>query len=202
MASTGERIRTNILYGAIALLPLAALGYILVKLIGFLKKISEPLAPYVGLDHPYLGTLVLILAGVVVLLVICFLFGAIINTQLGAVSFKRIDARLRAVVPGYEIISNVLIGIAGNQLSYPPALITLDSPGTAVLGFVMEDDDAPHVTVFVPSAPLVTAGAIYVVERSRVLLLERSSVEAANCITQWGIGLHRLRGVNAPPEKG
>ena len=85
-------------------------------------------------------------------------------------------------------------------MSFPPALITLLAPGTAVLGFVMEDEGDPYLTVYVPSAPVMTVGAIHVVERSRVKLIEGSSMDAANCVTQWGLGLKDFRGVIAPPN--
>jgi hypothetical protein len=45
----------------------------------------------------------------------------------------------------------------------------------------------------------MTAGAIHVVERSRVKLIEGSSKDAANCVTQWGLGLKKFRGLVVPP---
>jgi hypothetical protein len=45
MKRLASGIRTNIIYGAIALLPVAVLVYVLVKLFGFLKKLSAPLLP-------------------------------------------------------------------------------------------------------------------------------------------------------------
>ncbi len=102
MNALASRIRTNIIYGAIALLPVAALIFILAKLFDFLKKLSEPLAPYLG-SNTYLATLLLIVLTLVILLALCYLFGALVNTQLGAMSFERIEKRLRDVIPGYEI---------------------------------------------------------------------------------------------------
>jgi uncharacterized membrane protein len=198
MNAFASRIRTNIIYGAIALLPAAALIFILVKLFGFLKKLSEPLAPYLG-TNPYFGTGLLIVATVFALLFICYLFGLLVNTQIGALSFEKVQSRMRDIIPGYDIITNLLSGLAGDRMSYPPALITLLAPGTAVLGFVMEDEGDPYLTVYVPSAPVMTAGAIHVVERSRVQLVEGSSMDAANCVGQWGLGLKKFRGTTLPP---
>jgi uncharacterized membrane protein len=194
-----SRIRTNIIYGAIALMPVAVLVYILVKLFGLLKKVSEPLAPYLG-TNPYFGTGLLIVATVFALLFICYLFGVLVNTQIGAWSFEKVQSRMRAIIPGYDIITNLLRGLTGDKMSFPPALITLLAPGTAVLGFVMEDEGDPYLTVYVPSAPIMTAGAIHVVERSRVQLIKGSSMDAANCVTQWGLGLKEFRGGTTPPK--
>lgn len=199
MNSLASRIRTNIIYGAVALLPLAVLVYVLAQLFGFLKALSEPLAPYLG-TYPYLGTMLLIIVTVFMLVVFCYLVGALVSTQIGVLSFEKFERRLRDIIPGYEIITNLVRGIAGDKITYPPALVTLMAPGTAVLGFVMEDDGDPYLTVFVPTAPIMTAGAIHLVERSRVQLIERSSMDAANCITQWGLGLKKFRGDTTPPR--
>ncbi len=198
MKGSAFPIRTNIIYGAIALLPVAALGFILVKLFGFLKKLSEPLSQFLS-TNTYLDTALLIALTIFTLLAFCYLFGALVNTQIGALSFDKVEKQARNIIPGYDIIASLLRGIAGNEMSYPPALVTLFAPGTAVLGFVMEDEGDPYLTVFVPTAPVMTAGAIHVVERSRVRLIEGSRMDAAKCVTQWGVGLKTFRGATTPP---
>jgi uncharacterized membrane protein len=196
MEALKTRIRTNIIYGAIALLPIAIFVYIAVVLFGYVKKASDALAPYLATS--FLGTVVIIILTIITLLVICYLFGALVSTRIGALTFEKVHSKLGDMIPGYEIISNLLRSVGGKEMSYPPALITLSAPGTAVVGFVMEDGGDPYLTVFVPSSPVLTAGFVHVVERSRVTLLERSSMEAANCIGQWGLGLKELRGVIVP----
>ncbi len=194
------RIRTNIIYGAIALLPVAALIYILVQLFGFLKTLSEPLISYLGTDtNLYLNMALLVVFTIFTLLALCYFIGVLINTQIGTQSFKKEESLLRDIIPGYEIIINLARGFSGDKLSYPPALITLFAPGTAVLGYVMEDEGDTYLTVYVPTAPIMTAGAIHVVERSRVQLIEGSSGGAANCVTQWGLGLKKFSGAAQPP---
>ena len=199
MSGLASQFRTNIIYGAIALLPVAVLVYILVKLFGFLKKLAEPLSPYLS-TNPYLDIVLLLAITLFALIGLCYFLGALVNTQIGALSFEKLESRMSDVIPGYEIIANLLRGMAGNKMSYQPALITLSAPGTAVLGFIMEDEGDPYLTVFVPTAPIMTAGAIHVVERSRVRPIEGSSMDAANCVTQWGLGLKEFRGAIIPPK--
>ena len=193
------RMRKNIIFGAIALFPLAALVFVLTKLFGVLQTLAEPLSPFLG-TNPLLKTLLLLALTLFALLALCYLVGALVNTQIGALSFERLESLMRDNVPGYQIIANLLRGIAGDKMTYPPALITLFTPGTAVLGFIVEDEGDPYLTVYVPSAPIVTAGAIHLVERSRVQTIEGSNLDAANCVTQWGLGLKKLRGAIAPPK--
>ena len=198
MAALKDRILSDIIYGAIAILPLAVLAYIAFQIFGYVRKGLEVLNPYLG-SSPYFGSGIIIVVSIITLLGICYLFGALIRTQIGALTFDKIQTKLSEFIPGYEIITNLLRGIATKEMSYPPALITLFAPGTAVLGFVMEDEGDDYLTVFVPSAPVLTAGAIHVVERSRVQIMEGSSLKAAECISKWGRGLKRFRGDKAPP---
>ena len=198
MDTLKDRLLTNIIYGAIAILPLAVFAYIAVQIFGYVRKGLEVLNPYFG-SIPYFGTGIISVASIIMLLGICYGFGVLIRTQFGALTFDKIQKKLSEFIPGYEIITNLLRGIATKEMSYPPALITLFAPGTAVLGFVMEDEGDDYLTVFVPSAPVLTAGAIHVVERSRVQIMEGSSLKAAECISKWGRGLKRFRGDKVPP---
>jgi len=197
MRGLASQIRTNIIYGIVALMPIAVVVYVLFKLFGFLKGILEPLTPFLD-DSPYFGTGLLLALTLFILLALCYVFGLLIKTQFGGWLFENAKSLMSDNIPGYEIIANLLSGIAGDRMSYPAALITLSAPGTAVLGFIMEDEGDPYLTVYVPSAPVLTAGAIHVVERSRVQLIEGSNVDAANCVTQWGIGLKEFRGATRP----
>jgi uncharacterized membrane protein len=198
MTRTAAHFRTRMIYGAIALLPIFIAAFLAVEMFGVLKTLAEPLAPYMTLS-PYLETILLVVLAVLILAVVCYAVGVLVSTQLGKLTVGRVEAKLRAVIPGYEIAANLLRGIAGSDMSYPPALVTLLAPGTAVLAFVMEDDGDTYLTIYVPSSPLLTAGTIHVVDRARVRLIEGSSMGAAQCITQWGLGLRVFRGPVTPP---
>ena len=198
METLKTRIRTNIIYGAIALLPVAVFAYIAFELFGYVKKGVEALNPYLG-SSSYFGTGGIFILTIIALLGTCYLAGALVSTQIGALTFDKVQRKLGDVIPGYEIVTNLLRGLASKEMSYPPALITLVAPGTAVLGFVMEDEVDDYLTVFVPSAPLLTAGGVYIVDRSRVQLIKGSSMDAANCVGQWGLGLKKFRGTTVPP---
>ena len=194
-----SRIRTNIFYGAIALLPVVVLAFIIFKLFEILQKLLDGLSPYLSTSS-LLGIGLLLLVTILTLLSLCFLFGVFVNTGIGALLIKRMSTGLSENIPGYNIISNLMSGMAGGKMSYPPALITLFAPGSASLGFVMEDVGGEYLTVFIPLAPIMTVGAIHLVERNRVQLIEGSSINAANCVTQWGMGLEKFRGTVEPPK--
>ena len=67
-----------------------------------------------------------------------------------------------------------------------------------MLGFVMEENDNGSVTVFVPAVPTLIMGALHIVSRERVTMLEFGSIDVSNCICQWGIGSKKIL-VNTHP---
>ncbi|MCP4383793.1 MAG: DUF502 domain-containing protein, partial [Hyphomicrobiales bacterium] len=191
-----------IIYGALALLPIAAVAYIGFELFTIIQGLVSPIYERLG-TNPLLSLLLLLALAIIALAAFCYFIGVLITTRLGAVSFEKVETRVRKLVPGYEIVARVAKGVAGEKWAYEPAMITLGAPGAAVLGFVMEDQpDNPYLTVFVPSAPVLTVGGIHVVERARVQTIDGSSTDAANCITQWGLGVQKFRGTATPMIAG
>ena len=191
--------RGRIILGAIALLPLIAVGYMGYEVFTILQEVISPLSDRLGV-YPILNFFLLVILALAAVIGICYGFGWLITTRLGAASFEKAEGRIKDMVPGYEFLAKLLKGMAKEQATYQPALVTLGAPGTAVLGFVMEepDDDDPYATVFVPTAPILTAGAIHVVERSRIQEIEGTASDAANYVTKWGLGLRQFRGKVKP----
>jgi len=187
-----DKITKKIIHGAIAILPIAALLYILIKLFGILKKVLMPIEEQFQLSYTISTILVLVIL-IFAILMACFLLGHLLNTKLGSKLVDRVDHHAKNALPGYEVISNMLKGHEANNVVYPPALISLFADGVETLGFVMEDNGGDYLTVYIPSVPVVTVGAMHSVARTRVKILNATNIDAANCITKWGLGLSELR---------
>jgi uncharacterized membrane protein len=180
-------IKTNISYGLIVLVPTA----IIVLLIAKLAEILGGLAESIGLRSATSTVMAMFLA-IVVLFLFCFIVGTLVRTRIGAWSFDKFERTVLKQVPGYEIINSVLKGFAEDRSAYPTALIQLFGPGTAVLGFVMEESEDGRVTVFIPSAPMVTAGTVHIVEREKVTFIDAGAIEVTECISHWGAGSRKI----------
>ena len=184
--------RTNVIYGLLVLVPAAIIFLLLVKIVEILEKMAAPL----NLESST-NVVVAILLGLLLLLLLCFVVGAFVRTQIGSWSLERLERKILNQIPGYEIISNMLRGFAEKRTAYPAAMVRLYGPGTAVLGFIMEENENGSLTVFVPSAPALTVGSLHVVDRERVTILEAGFMDVTNCISQWGIGLQNILGTTA-----
>jgi uncharacterized membrane protein len=191
MKPATSRIRNNLIFGAIALLPLLIIAYAFYKVHGVTQKAATAIAPVLG-DSALYGTGVIFLMTLLSLLLLCFVLGALVTSRFGASVFNKVQSAFGHVIPGYDVVTNLMRGVAGGKNADPPALVSLFAPGSSVLGFVMEDNGGPCLTVFVPSTPVATVGTLHIVERDRVQMLNVSSKDAAECVTQWGIGMTAL----------
>lgn len=136
----------------------------------------------------------MVFTGFLILLTVCFVIGVLVRTSIGAWSFERLENRVLKQIPGYQIISRALKGFAAEETAYPKALVRLLGSEAAVLGFVMEENDNGSVSIFVPSSPAITVGSVYIVDCSRVSILETSAMDIAGCLSQWGIGSRKILG--------
>lgn len=189
MKKSKSWFKTNLVYGLAVLVPVA----ILILLFANLVKLLQAVAASLGLESA-LGAGAAIAIALLFLLLVCLGMGAIVRTNIGSWSFKKFEDVILQRVPGYQLIGNVLKGFTKDKDAYPAVMVRLHGPGSAVFGLVMEEHQNGVLTVFLPSAPALTVGSLHVVERDRVTFLDASTVDVANCISQWGIGSEKVLG--------
>jgi uncharacterized membrane protein len=181
---------SRLIFGLLVILPIAVCIVIIAKLIEVLEKVAK----LVGFEST-IGAGLAIFLGFVLLLAFCYGVGTLVHTKIGAWSFEKFEKGLLQQIPGYSIIRNLINGFTSGQIeTHKPAMIQLGPPGTAVIGFVMEENDNGLITVFVPNAPTIAMGGVHIVERKRVTLLEAGHLETITCISEWGIGSNKLIG--------
>ena len=187
MQKPKSMFKTNVVYGLIILFPLAIIVLLVVQIVEILDLIAVSLNL-----HSFTSFTMAVVLALLLLLIFCFSVGAMLRTRLGALSFERFEQGVLKQIPGYEIISNVLKGFVEKKTAYPAAIVRLFEPGTAVFGFVMEENENGLLTVFVPSAPVLTVGTVYLVERERVTILDEGAIALTDCISKWGIGAQKM----------
>jgi uncharacterized membrane protein len=73
---------------------------------------------------------------------------------------------------------------------WKPALVEIED--ALVPAFIIEVFDDGRYTIFVPSVPTPLAGAIYILEPSRVHPLDVSFTDTFKVISKWGAGAKDL----------
>jgi uncharacterized membrane protein len=183
MNTSANTFKANIVYGLILVVPLGVIILLIAKIVEILEKIAKPL----GLQSATSAMVGIILA-LMVFAVFCYAVGAVVRSQMVQLSYEKFEGKILRQIPGFVIVSNVLKGFAEKKTAYPAALVRLYGPGTAVLGFVMEENANDTMTVFVPAVPAITVGSLHIVDRERVTILETGAMDVTECISQWGVG--------------
>lgn len=128
----------------------------------------------------------------ILVLLICFFIGAALRTRLGERTRTRVESGVFEKIPGYGLFRSLTQQVAGDsrQNVWKPALVEIED--ALVPAFIIEVFEDGRYTIFVPSVPTPLAGAIYVLEASRVHPLDVSFTDAFKVITKWGLGAKDL----------
>jgi len=128
------------------------------------------------------------LLSLLVVLVICFLIGVGIRTRKGGMVREWLEKSLFERIPGYALIRSLTQQLAGSshERIWKPAFVEIEE--ALVPAFIIEEFEDGRYTVFVPSIPTPLAGAVYVLDRKRVHLLDVPFTDALRAISKWGSG--------------
>ena len=125
-------------------------------------------------------------------LIICFLVGLLVHTPIGEAVRSQIEKSVFEKIPGYSLIRSLMRQVAGESREnvWKPALAEIEE--ALVPAFVIEELEDGRFTVFVPSVPTPFAGAVYILSRERVHLLDVPFKQAVQTVTKWGSGSKEL----------
>jgi uncharacterized membrane protein len=164
--------------------------FIISTMFSFLRDALQPfvnLLPggtVLGMNYPNIVIFIL-------LILLIFAAGyAGIRTGFG----DRFVSRIETLVPGYMLLKHLLsekTGEGGTDLK--PCLALIDDGW--LFSFIVEEMDNGMLVVFVPGAPSITSGNVYIMNAETVKRLDISKKEAVKSIMQFGIGTNeRLKG--------
>ena len=95
--------KTNLVYGLVVLVPLAILILLLASLVELLQAVAASL----HLESA-LGAGAAIVIALLVLILVCLGMGAMVRTNVGSWSFKKLEDVILQRVPGYQLIGHIL----------------------------------------------------------------------------------------------
>jgi uncharacterized membrane protein len=132
------------------------------------------------------------LMSLLLILGICFLIGVAVRTPAGRAARNQIERTFFERIPGYALLRGLTQQMAGKSREniWRPALFTTDEG--LLLAFIIEEFEDARYTIFVPSIPTPLAGAVYVVDRSRVHALDVPFTDALKTVSRWGSGAKDL----------
>src|SRR5215471_10778972 len=180
-------IKATLLGGLIVVLPAWLAVLLVLKALGhleiFVKPVSSHLPQTIG--HPRI-------IAILVLIGLCFLVGVVIQTAIGQKAERAAERAVLEKIPGYTTLRSLASRLSDHteMASFQPALVEMEE--ALVPAFIVERHSGNRCTVFIPSVPTPMAGAVYIIDNSRVHSLDLPAVSVMQCISKWGGGSDKL----------
>ena len=183
MKHAREVITSTVVGGVFIVVPVYLATLLLLKGMKSVGVLVRPIALLIPDWLPAEGLLSLVLV-----LALCFLVGAAVRTPSGRAVRERLEMVFFERLPGYGLLRSLTQRLAGDseQNTWQPALVELED--ALVPAFIIEELDDGRFTVFVPSVPTPLAGAVYVLSRERVHILDIPFTQAIKSVSRWGAG--------------
>jgi uncharacterized membrane protein len=187
MKAAREFVTSTLVGGVFIVVPVYLAIVLLLKGMQSAASLVRPIAVLLPAWLPAEG-----LFSFLLVLFICFLVGAAVRTRLGRMARERMERVFVARLPGYALLRSLTQRIAGDSedRAWQPALVEIED--ALVPAFLIEELEDGRYTVFVPSVPTPLAGAVYILDRRRVHVVDVPFTQAIRTISRWGSGTKDL----------
>ncbi len=180
--TSANTVKSTIVDGLIILLPLGLILIIAMKLVAMLRELAEPFAELLpeSLRYPSL-------IAVTMLLFLSLIAGLLARTGMGKKAGVYFEGSVLNRIPGYALLRSLIQSVRTEEtLDYAPVFVETDE--SLALGFIIEIHDDGRYTVFIPSAPTPTAGAVFVMEPNRVHFIDAHFMDVVKTVSKFGMG--------------
>jgi uncharacterized membrane protein len=173
--------------GVLVLLPIYLAVLLLLKGMKAVVGLVRPIAALLPEWLPAEDALALL-----AVLIVCFLVGAAVRTRAGRVVRERMEMGFFGRIPGYALFRSLTQRLAGesDEIAWKPVLVEIED--ALVPAFIVEELVDGSFTIFVPSVPTPFAGAVYILSRERVHLVDIPFTQAIKSVSRWGAGSGEL----------
>jgi len=182
---------TTAMGGLLFLVPLVFIVVVLGKAYKIMSVVAEPLARYLPGDS-IAGIGLINIVAVLIMLLVCVMAGLIAQSAPAMSFYRKIDAVLLELIPGYAWIKTIVRNLGGevDTEQFKPVLVTLDDQ--MQIGFEMERAQHNLVVIFFPGAPDVHSGAVAYVTADRVQPINTSLLGVNRIMKHMGRGAAQL----------
>ncbi len=195
-----EFVKTTIIGGALFLLPVAFVLFVLSFALRLIKNIAAPVVHALRLDHlgHVTGIGAVTIASVLVLVLLSFAAGMIARTAVGKRVRRWSEQSLLDNIPYYQIIKSMAEGLAHSESGNGLKPILVNIGASWQIGYMLEEQlDGGWIVALVPRAPSPLAGTIMYVPAERVRPLSITLVQAMSIVKAMGAGSSAaLRGID------
>jgi uncharacterized membrane protein len=194
-----EFFKTTIIGGAVFLLPVALVLFILSYALRLAKGIAEPLSKILHLDQ--LGEVasvsIVTVLSIVVLVLVSFAAGFVARTKIGRRFTQWSENSLLGNLPQYQLMKNMAEGLAQIESASGLKPVLVSTGDGWQIGYLLEQLENAWVAVFLPQSPTPMSGNVMYLPAERVRPLAITMVQAISIVKAIGVGSGALlRGVD------
>jgi uncharacterized membrane protein len=183
MQRIAEFTKTTLIGGLLVVLPIYVSVLLLVKTLSGIVALLSPVTSQLPADVQFRRIIAFL-----IVVVVCFVAGLIVRTGTGQRAKNAFDRMLLEKIPGYTLLRGLAGRLSGESKSEMFAVALAEIEEALVPAFIVEELDDGRYVIFVPSVPTPAAGAIYIIARERVHLVDVPFTKAVSVISKWGAG--------------
>ena len=175
--------------GVIVLLPIIIIFNIAQWFFTIFQQNTKPLTAYLT-DTLSINESMALMLSLIVVFILFSVIGMIVRTQIGGGLFKFLEGITLSRIPGYKMIKDITSQITGKQkgLFRKVALIKVGNTGVSATGFIVDDIDENHSSVFIPCGPNPTTGFILHLANEDITEIDISVETAMKSVISCGAG--------------
>jgi uncharacterized membrane protein len=187
-----EFLKTTTVAGLFVLLPVVLIAKVLGEVVRFAHKAAGPiikLLPKQITAHPKFP----VVFAFFVIIMACLIAGLFMRLPLMRAIGRWIERHLLQPIPGYRAIKSLASGLSGSleESAFKAAVLTSPDGGVELV-YLIEDHRNGLATIMIPSAPNPMGGAIKIVPRERIQMLNVGMTAVARVFSQRGVGAQAL----------
>jgi uncharacterized membrane protein len=151
-------LKTTVIGGLFFLVPLVILGLIIIKAIGFMLVVAEPLAHFLPFDS--IGGIALInIVALLIVVLICFLAGLVARSERAQNLANIVEDKIMQRIPGYMMIKGFKSALKPDGETDPkPVLVSFSN--SKRLGLEIERVGEDRSVVYFPESPNAWSGIV------------------------------------------
>lgn len=191
MKTIASLAKTTAIGGLVFLLPLVLLVAIVGKAFNIIKVVSTPLGNLISAEK-VAGYAVADLLALTVLLVVALLAGMLARSPAFDSFYKKIDAIIMQVIPGYSYIKGMTGSLSDSEAEQSLKSVAVIQDDMVLIGYEVERLTDGWVAVYLPGAPDTRSGSVAYFTNDRVVPLDTDFAGIANCLKTLGRGSSRI----------
>jgi uncharacterized membrane protein len=183
MKRIAEFTKTTLIGGVLVVLPIYISVLLLAKTLSRIMALLSPVTAQLPADVQFRRIIAFL-----IVVAVCFVSGLILRTGTGLRTKNALERMLLVKIPGYTLLRGLAGRFDSESKSEMFAVALAEIEEALVPAFIFEDLDDGRYVIFVPSVPTPAAGAIYIMARERVHLVDVPFTKAVSVISKWGAG--------------